>query len=256
MIRLKTKDEIKKLRIAGKKLAKVIKETAKLVKPGVKSSFLNDFAHKMIIEMGCRPSFLNYKPGGARRPFPGSICLSINDEIVHGIPNEEDKEIKEGDVVKVDIGLVEEGLFVDSATTVIVGKAPKHVKELVNRTKEALNAAIKQCRVGNHIGDIGATVEKIAQSAGLNVVNELTGHGVGYAVHEDPFVPNFGDRGQGDKMENGLVVAIEPMFSLGSGDIIVAKDGHTYKTSDGSLAAQFEHTIAITDDGPIILTEE
>ncbi len=255
MIRLKTKEEIAKLRIAGKKLAKVINETAKLVVPGAKSSDLNSFAHKMIIEMGCRPSFLNYKPGGARRPFPGSICLSINDEIVHGIPNEEEKIIKAGDVVKVDVGLVENGLFVDSATTVIVGSTTKEIKELVNRTKEALNAAIRQCKVGNHIGDIGATVEKIGDSAGLTVINELTGHGVGYAVHEDPFVPNFGARGQGERMENGLVIAIEPMFSLGSGDIIVAKDGHTYKTSDGSFAAQFEHTIAITDDGPIVLTE-
>ncbi|HRY31231.1 MAG TPA: type I methionyl aminopeptidase [Candidatus Paceibacterota bacterium] len=255
MIKLKTKEEIAKLRIAGRKLAKVLKETAKLVKPGVKSFDLNNFAHQMIIKMGCRPSFLNYKPTGVRRPFPASICLSINDEIVHGIPNESEKEIKTGDVVKVDIGLVDDGLFVDSATTVIVGDAPKEVRELVSRTKEALNTAIKQCRVGGHIGDVGAAVEKVAKRAGLSVAKELTGHGVGYAVHEAPYVPNSGRPGQGEKIENGLVIAIEPMLCLGRGDIMLARDGHTYKTRDGSLAAQFEHTIAVTEEGPIILTE-
>lgn len=256
MIRLKTKEEIGKLRIAGKKLAEVIDETAKLVKPGTFAFDLNEFAHNKIIEMGCTPSFLNYTPGGAARPFPASICLSINDEIVHGIPNEIPKEINEGDVVKVDVGLIDDGLFVDSAVTVIAGEGSKEARELVNRTKEALNAAIKQCQVGNRISDIGAAVEKIGNSAGLTVIRELTGHGVGYAVHEDPFVPNFANSGYDDKMEEGLVIAIEPMFSLGSGDIIVAKDGQTYKTSDGSLAAQFEHTVAITKDGPIIITEK
>lgn len=255
MIRLKSREEIEKLRIGGQKLATVIKKTAEKVAPGVLASELNDFAHKMIIDLGCQPSFLNYKPAGAKRAFPASICLSINDEIVHGIPNETKKEIKEGDIVKVDIGLIYEGLYTDSAVTVAVGKVSKEAKILVKKTKEALSAAIKQCKVGNHIGDIGRAVEQVANSAGLTVINELTGHGVGYSVHEDPYVPNTSKTGQRDMLEEGLVIAIEPMFSLGSGNIIVAKDGHTYKTKDGSLSAQFEHTVAITADGPIILTE-
>lgn len=254
MIRLKTKQEIETLRIGGQKLAMIIQETARRVAPGVTSVDLNEFAHQRMIQLGCKPSFLNYRPSGAKRPFPGSICVSINDEIVHGIPNEQPKEICEGDVVKIDAGVIYEGLFTDSAVTVVVGKGTKEVRELLNRTKEALNAAIKQCRAGNHIGDIGSVVEKIAHAAGLTVVQELTGHGVGYAVHEDPYVPNTGDHGQMERMEEGLVIAIEPMFTFGNGEIMVAKDGHTYKTKDGAIASQFEHTVAITKEGPIILT--
>ncbi|HMP67509.1 MAG TPA: type I methionyl aminopeptidase [Candidatus Paceibacterota bacterium] len=255
MIKLKTKSEIEKLRIGGKKLAEIIDATAKQVKPGVFANELNDFAHQMMLKMGVKSSFLNYRPSGARTPFPASICVSINDEIVHGIP-EKTKQIKSGDVVKIDGGIISDGLFTDHAITVAVGEVSKDINELINRTKEALNAGIKKCVIGNYISDIGLAIEKVAKKSNLTVVNDLTGHGVGYAVHEDPFVPNCGGFGKREILENGLVIAIEPMFTLGRPEIIVARDGHTYKTKDGSIATQFEHTVAITEKGPIILTKK
>lgn len=254
MIRLKSKSEIEKLKIGGKKLATVINETSKLVKPGILASDLNLFAEKVMKDLGVKSSFLNYRPSGAKTPFPASICVSINDEIVHGIPTQE-KQIKNGDVVKIDCGIISQGLFTDSAITIAVGEVSKEIRELINRTKEALNAGIKHCKIGNYIGEIGVAIEGVASDAGFAVVNDLTGHGVGYAVHEDPFVPNTGQFGKREKIENGLVIAIEPMFTNGSPYIVVAKDGHTYKTKDGSIATQFEHTIAITEDGPIVLTK-
>jgi len=254
MIRLKTKEDIERLKIGGNKLSEVLQETAKLIKPGILTSDLNDFAHKKIIELGGKPSFLNYSTTGVSRPYPASLCVCLNDEIVHGIPNEDPKNINDGDIVTIDAGLIYDGLFTDSALTVIVGDVPKEAKELVKRTREALQAAIKVCRVGNHIGDIGAAVQKIGQKSGFSVVEGLTGHGVGYAVHEDPYVPNEGQAGKGELIEEGLVIAIEPMFSLGGSEILLDKDGWTYKTRDGSLSAQFEHTIAVTKDGPVVLT--
>jgi len=254
MIRLKTEEEIKKLKIGGKKLAKVLEETVKLVKPGVFTNELNDFAHDLMLELGAKPSFLNHTPTSALKPFPASICVSINDEIVHGIPNENPREIRDGDLVTIDAGLVYEGLYTDSAVTVPVGNVSKEARELIERTREALNAAIKQCCVGNRVGDISATIQKIGEKSGLFVVRDLTGHGVGYAVHEDPYVPNFGDAGTGEKLEPGLVIAIEPMFSLGSSEIVRDKDGYTYKTADDSLSAQFEHTVVVTNSDPIVLT--
>ena len=255
MIKLKTKEEIEKLRIGGAKLAEVLKETAKQIKPGVFTSDLNDFAHDLMIKLGGTPSFLNYTPSGSKKPYPASLCVCINDEIVHGIPNEDPKEIKEGDLVTVDAGLIYDGLYTDSAITVAVGEVSKELRELLTRTNEALNAGIKKCVVGNRVGDIGAAVQKVAEDAGLTVIENLTGHGVGYAVHEDPYIPNTGDSGTGEVLEEGLVIAIEPMFSLGSPEIILDRDGYTYKTSDGSISAQFEHTVAITADGPVVLTK-
>lgn len=255
MIRLKTKEQIEKLRTGGHKLAQIVDATAKQVKPGVSGADLNDFAANMMADLGVKSSFLNYRPSGAKTPFPASICVSINDEIVHGIPTES-KKIKDGDIVKIDAGIVCDGFFTDHAVTVVVGEVPKEIRELVNRTKEALNAGIKQCRIGNHIGDIGAAIEKLAEKSGITVVNDLTGHGVGFAVHEDPFVPNSGQFGPMELIEEGLVIAIEPMFTLGDPHIIVARDGHTYKTRDGSIATQFEHTVAVTKEGPIILTKK
>lgn len=255
MIKLKTKEEIEKLKIGGQKLAKILALTAKEVKPGVTTKFLNDFAHKLILEEKAKPAFLNFKPDGAKRPFPASICISINDEIVHGIPNENPKEIKEGDVVGLDAGLIYEGLFTDHAITMCVGETTKEIKNLLARTKEALNAGIKMARIGNTIGDIGDAIQKVAEKSGLSIIEGLSGHGVGYTVHEEPYVPNYGKKGTGERLEEGMVLAIEPMFSLGSSKIILDKDGYTYKTKDGSISAQFEHTIAITKNGPIILTQ-
>lgn len=256
MIKLKTKKEIEILQIGGHKLAEILNETSKLVKEGVTTSELNDFAHNKMKELKVLPSFLNYKPSGAKRPFPAALCISINDEIVHGIPNENPVTLQVGDVVKVDAGIIYEGLFTDHAVTVGVGEIPKEIKNLINRTREALDAAIKVCQIGNHIGDIGSVIEKIADKNNLTVIRDLTGHGVGYAVHEDPYVPNWGRSGTGEKIEEGLVIAVEPMFTIGHDpNIILDSDGYTYKTADGSIASQFEHTIAVTNKGPIVVTK-
>ncbi len=254
MIRLKTEEEIQKLRIGGQKLAKVLQATADIIKPGILTSELNDFAHKRMIEGGGKPSFLNYSPDGVSRPYPASLCVCINDEIVHGVPNEDPKEIKEGDIVTLDGGFIYEGLFTDHAITVAVGEVSKEINELIQRTKEALNAGIKQCVIGNRIGDISAAIEAVGVKSGLSVIHNLTGHGVGYDVHEDPYVPNEGQKGTGEVIEEGLVIALEPMFSLGKPQVALAKDGYTYVTEDGSISAQCEHTVAVTKDGPVVIT--
>lgn len=255
MVTIKTKEEIDKLREGGKRLARVVAETAKLIKPGVSVDVLNDFAHKMIVEGGDRPAFLNHKPHGAARPFPAAICISVNEEIVHGIPTENPKVLEEGDIVTLDAGLVHEGLFTDHAITYTVGEVDKEVKRLLDVTREALMSGIKEARAGNRVGDIGSAISARAQKAGLKVVKGLSGHGVGYNVHEEPFVPNEGRAGTGELLKPGMVLAIEPMFSLGSPNIKLEKDGYTYKTSDNSLSAQFEHTIVITEGEPEILTK-
>lgn len=263
MIRLKTKEEIETLKIGGQKLARIVDEISRSLKPGISTDQIDQNARDLFDLHGGRSSFLNYTPAGAKRPFPSNICVSINDEIVHGIPNENPKILKEGDLVTIDAGFIYQNLYTDHARTFIIDKngigstnAPKEIKKLLTKTEEALYAGIKQCRVGNTIGDIGSAIEKVAKSSGLAVVNDLTGHGVGYAVHEDPFVPNFGEKGKGEIIEEGLVIAIEPMFCLGKPAIKTARDGYTYLTKDGSLSVQFEHTVAATSDGPIILTKK
>lgn len=263
MIKLKTKEEINTLKVAGQKLATIVDEVAQNIKPGISTKELDDIAGKLFELHGVKSSFKGYTPVGADRPYPANICVSLNNEIVHGIPNEDLKILKEGDIITIDAGLIYEGLYTDHARTFIVGRkensdleVPKEVKKLLAKTEEALYAGIKQARVGNKIGDIGAAISEIAEENDLFIIRDLTGHGVGYAVHEDPFVPNWGNRGEGDLIEEGLVIAIEPMFSLGTTDIKTANDGYTYLTDDDSLSAQFEHTIAVTADGPIILTKK
>jgi len=255
MITYKTPEEIEKLKIGGKKLAEILQILSKDVKPGTSSFDLDKKCEKLMKDAGGKSSFFGYTPYGAHRPYPASLCLSINEEIVHGIPNETEKIIKEGDLVTLDAGLIYEGLFTDHAITIIVGEVDKRVKELVERTREALYAGIKQAQIGNTVGDIGYAIQKVAESADLAIMEGLTGHGVGYGVHEDPYIPNYGRKGQGEKLEEGMVIAIEPMFGLGTDEIMTEKDGYTYSTADRSLSAQFEHTVAITKDGPIIITK-
>lgn len=256
MIKLKTKEEIETLRAGGQKLAVIVEEVSKNIKVGVSTDELDKIAGDLFKLHGVRSAFLNYSPAGAKRPYPANVCISVNDEIVHGIPNENPKIIKEGDLVTVDAGLIYEGLYTDHARTFVIGEVPKEVKKLVQKTEEALYAGIKKCHVGNKIGDIGSAIAKVAKDADLGLIEDLTGHGVGYAVHEDPYVPNFGKSGQGEVIEEGLVIAIEPMFTLGGSRIKTAPDGYTYLTADGSLSAQFEHTIAVTESGPLILTKK
>jgi methionyl aminopeptidase len=255
MITIKTPQDIQKLREGGKHLATVLANLKKAIKVGVKTADLNLLAEKMVREMGDSPAFLNYKPQGANRPYPASLCVSVNDEIVHGIPNENNRILIEGDIIGLDMGLTHDGMIVDSAITVGVGKIDAKAKKLLAATEESLYAGIKAARGGMYIGDIGVAIEAVASRNHLTIADELAGHGVGYKVHEDPFVPNFGMPGQGPLLKPSMVIAIEPMFNEGFGEIVVGQDGWTIRTKDGSRSAHFEHTILITEGDPEILTK-
>lgn len=255
MIKIKTKEEIEILREGGKRLSYILNKVAEKVKPGISIEILDEYASKLIKEGGDKAAFLNYTPRGARRPYPASICISVNNEIVHGIPNEDPLVLQEGDIVTLDLGLVHNSLITDSAVTVPVGKVSDKNKKLIEHTKEALYLGIKEARGGGHVGDIGEAIGNFARGLGYGICEGLAGHGVGYSVHEDPYVPNEGRLGAGEKLKPGMVIAIEPMLTLGTDKIVLAKDGYTYKTADGSNASHFEHTIAITDGEPIILTK-
>ncbi|MFZ3020228.1 MAG: type I methionyl aminopeptidase [Minisyncoccia bacterium] len=253
-IRIKTLAEIRTLREGGRRHAQILKELVEMVRPGVSTNELNEYALKRIKEYGDVPAFLNYKPEGARRPYPAALCVSINDEIVHGVPNEKVRILNEGDIVSLDLGVRHEGLITDSAITVGVGKISHEDEMLLAATERALFAGIDQALMGGRVGDIGAAVEKISKRANFKICEGLAGHGVGFDVHEDPYIPNTGIKGDGPLLKDGMVIAIEPMFTHGNGEIISARDGFTYKTADGKKSAHFEHTVAITKDGPIILT--
>lgn len=255
MIRCKTKEEIEWMKEGGKILASIMRESKKFAIVGANSKDVDDFFHDEIIKAGCVPAFLNYRPHGAKRPFPATICVCVNHEIVHGIPNENPKIFQEGDIVTFDAGLIYKGMYLDHAWTFPIGTISKEARILLQATEEALYIGIKQAKIGRQIGDISHVIEERAYKDDLFVVDGLSGHGVGYAIHEDPYVPNIGDPRTGEKIEEGLVIAIEPMFALGASDIILEKDGQTYSTKDGSLSSQFEHTIAVTKEGPIILTK-
>ncbi len=254
MIRLKTPEDIKTLTEGGRRLGKLMSELKDMVKPGLDTRVLEDYAMKRITEAGDLAAFYNYKPVGAKRPYPAALCVSINNEVVHGIPNEEVKIIQDGDVVCLDLGLVHEGLITDHAVTVIAGKSTKEHKDIVAASYEALDAGIAAAKAGSHVGDIGAAISAVAEKHGYGLVTALAGHGVGYRVHEDPYVPNVGKKGQGELLKPGLVIAIEPMLTFGSGDVKLLKDGYTYVTHDGKVATHVEHTIVVTEQGPRVLT--
>jgi methionyl aminopeptidase len=253
-IKLKSAQDIEILREGGKRHAFILNEIAKAVKPGVSTKDLDDMAAKLIAEGGDKSAFLGYKPYGAKRPFPASICLSVNDAVVHGIPNEEPYIFKEGDIVSIDIGLVHKGLITDMAITVPVGKISKEDIKLLRETKKALDLAIKQAKAGNTTGHIGEAVELYIAPQGYGIVEELAGHGVGYKVHEDPYVPNYGVAGEGEKLVPGMVIAIEPIVNEGTKEIYLDKDGYTYRTADRKNSAHFEVTVVITEKGCEVLT--
>lgn len=255
MITIKTPEEIEILKEGGKHLAYILNELKKLVAPGVRTIVFEEKARELLLKFGDTASFLGYTPYGAKRPYPASVCVSINDEIVHGIPNEGEKVLKEEDIVTLDMGVVHRDLFVDGAITIPVGNVSKEAKTLIKATKESLQAGIKAAKRGGYVGDIGAAIQLVATKYNFKIAEDLCGHGVGYSVHEDPFVPNFGAIGEGPELKPGMVLAIEPMLVLGKGAIILDKDGYTYRTRDGSLAAHFEHTIVINDSDPIIVTK-
>jgi methionyl aminopeptidase len=254
-VKIKTKEEIDILREGGRRLALILQTVAKIIKPGVSTLDLDKLANKLSIDNGDIPSVLNYRPKGAKRAYPASICVSINDEIVHGIPNENPKILKEGDIVSLDMCLTHKGLITDASITVPVGKIDDIAQKLIDTTKEALSLGIKSARGNKNVGDIGFAVSKSVKSKGFSVVEDLCGHGVGYSVHEDPFVPNYGERGRGEKLKPGMVICIEPMVNEGVKDIVLSDDGYTYMTADGKRSAHFEHTIVITNGEPEILTK-
>lgn len=253
MITLKSEEEIKFLRSAGKRLALILAELRKLCYPGVSAQELDRRAAYLLKKYRAQPSFLNYRPAPHLKPYPANICVSVNETIVHGIPRAS-IVFKEGDVVKVDAGLIYGGMYVDAAFTIGIGKISARAKKLIQVTERALKAGIKECLPGKTIGDIGFAIEQTIKKGGFSVIKDLVGHGVGYAVHEDPPVPNFGKRHQGIKLEPGMVLALEPMACLGSGEILELADG-SFITQDRTLSAQFEHTVVITHSQPLVVTQ-
>ena len=246
MILIKSDEEIELIRKSNLLLGKLHGELAKHLKPGIKTIELDKLAYEFIMDNGGKPSFLHY------RGYPNTLCISVNDVVIHGIPG--DYVIKEGDLVSIDCGIELEGYHSDSAFSYAVGEVSEQVWELMKRTKEALYKGIEQAKPGNRVGDIGYAVESHIKQFGFSVVREMTGHGVGRRLHEDPAIPNYGRRGQGKRLKPGMTIAIEPMVTMGSHKIYIEKDGWTVRTVDGKPAAHYEHSIAITKNGPEILS--
>lgn len=248
MITLKSKREIELLKEAGHIVYLTHQYLRPHIKAGIKTKDLDRLAEEFIRSKGATPSFKGYEG------FPSTLCISINDEVVHGFPS--DRVLQDGDIISIDIGACYKGYHGDSAWTYTVGEVSDDAKYLLEHTEKALYEGIKQAKVGNRIGDISYAVEKYATEHNLGVVKELVGHGVGTSVHEAPDVPNYGTKGTGPKIRDGMVIAIEPMLTLGSPDIYIEDNDWTVKTVDSSLSAHFEHTIGVTNDGVIILTGE
>jgi len=238
----------------GKRLAAVLAALRAKVAPRVTSEELDDLAEWFIRDGGDEPCFLGYTPEGAGRPYPATLCVSINDEVVHGIPNESARVLKEGDIVGLDLGLRHEGVIVDAAITVPVGNVDEDAKKLLAATEAALAAGIAAAVPGKHVGDISSAIQKVIEDAGFRVVKELGGHGVGDLVHEEPFIPNFGRPGEGELLIEGMVLALEPISTAGKASVILAPDGYTFRTKDGSRSAHFEHTILLEKSGARIVT--
>lgn len=254
MITLKSKEEIDILREGGKRNAEILRTLSAMVRPGLSVLELENEARRLLKESGDASATLGYTPLGHRRAFPAAICVSVNEEIVHGIPNENPRTLEEGDIVTVDLSMVHKGLYTDSAITVAVGEVDETSAKLIRDTKAALMRGIEAARPGNRVGDIGEAISDFVETTGFSIAEDLAGHGLGYKLHEDPFVPNVGRSGQGERLVPGMVIAIEPMLCVGSGRIKSLSDGYTIVTRDGSRSAHFEHTIAITEKGNIILT--
>jgi methionyl aminopeptidase len=249
VIILKSPDEIDRMRKAGRIVASTIEQLAESVRPGMTTEDLDRQAEAIIRSQGAVPSFKGY------RGFPATICTSLNEEVVHGIPDPE-RRITPGDILKLDVGCIWDGYHADSAVSVFVGGMPPstEAEKLVRVTEESLQAGIEALRADARLSDVGYAVQQVAEGAGFSCVREYAGHGVGRALHEDPQVPNYGDPGRGPVVRPGLVVAIEPMVNMGTWRTRVLRDHWTVVTADGSLSAHFEHTIAVTDDGPEVLT--
>ncbi len=247
MIEIKSKEEIKKIKHASKIVARILELLRGKIKPGANTYYLDKVAETEIRKMGAEPAFLGYKG------YPATICASINEEIVHGIPAEK-RILKEGDIISIDVGCLYKGFYGDAAITVGVGRIKDEKKRLLEVTKKSLEAAVSAARDGGHLGDIGFSIENIASASGMSVVRNYTGHGIGRMLHEEPSVPNYGTPGSGVSLVSGMTLALEPMICLGKSENEVKKDGWTVITMDGSPAAHFEHTIVVTKSGGEILS--
>jgi methionyl aminopeptidase len=248
-IMIKTPQEIEKMRRSGQVVREVLEHVRQFVKPGASTQDLEDAAVEKIEELGAKPAFKGY------RGYPCVLCTSVNEEVVHGIPSAE-RVLRDGDIVSIDTGVIVDGYYGDSAITVAVGErvAPR-AKRLLEVTQASLERGIEAIKPGATLGDVGAAVQEVVEASGFSVVREFVGHGIGTRLHEDPQVPNYGRRGQGQKLREGMVIAIEPMVNAGKPDVQVLSDGWTAVTQDGSLSAHFEHTVAVTAEGATILTQ-
>ncbi|OGZ33049.1 MAG: type I methionyl aminopeptidase [Candidatus Portnoybacteria bacterium RBG_13_40_8] len=247
MMNIYTEKEIKVMRDGGKILAKILKQVAKKVKPGITTEYLNKVAEDLILKYKAKSSFKGFDN------YPAVLCTSINEEIVHGVPSK--KILRDGDILSLDLGIRYKGYCTDSAVTVSVGKTNKMAQKLINVTKKALELAIKQCKPDNHSEDIGCAIQNYVEENKFNVIRDLVGHGVGKNVHEDPQILNYGQKGKGIELKEGMVLALEPMTSINNYEIEKCEDGFGYRTKDRSLSAHFEHTVAITKKGPKNLTK-
>ncbi|MBQ8551587.1 MAG: type I methionyl aminopeptidase [Clostridia bacterium] len=247
MISVKNKDQIKMMREAGRITGEALALAGESIKPGMTTKQLDTIIRRHIEKCGAKPSFLGY--GG----FPGSACISINNEVIHGIPSA--RVIEEGDIVKVDVGAFYKGFHGDSANTFAVGKVSDEAVKLIEVTKESFYRGIAEAKPGNRVGDIGFAVQSYVEENGFSVVRRYVGHGVGEELHESPDVPNFGTKGRGVRLCSGMTIAVEPMVNIGTYEVAEKSDKWTVVTADGKLSAHYEHTIAITDDGVIVLTK-
>ena len=251
MIHTKSERELEKMRVAGRHVGEILVLCRERVEPGVTTEEINRIASTEIRRRDLGSSFLGYAPGGGP-PFPAVICTSINEEIVHGIPGA--RELKDGDLLKLDFGVIFEGFHGDSAVTVPVGEISAEVRRLMEATRASLYAGIDQMRPGGRLGDVSHATQQVAESAGFSVVRQFVGHGIGRSLHEPPQVPNFGDAGRGPRLRVGMVLALEPMVNLGTEEAEILDDGWTAVTGDRRMSSHFEHTVAITENGPEILT--
>ena len=248
MINLKTEKEIQIMREGGKILAEILKKLFEAVKPGITTNELEELACELVFSYKVKGSFLGFEG------YPAILCTSLNDEVVHAVPS--NRVLEEGDLLKIDMGVLHEGFHTDSAVTVIVGNMnDTNKRKLIQVTQESLEIGISKAKVGNNLGDIGYAIQKHIENNGFNVIRDLVGHGIGRELHEEPQVLNYGKAGQGEKLIAGMVIAIEPMVVTGKWAIKNGRDGYAFVTKDGGLAAHFEHTVAITENGPLILTK-
>jgi methionyl aminopeptidase len=248
-IMIKTPQEIEKMRRSGQVVREVLEHVRKFVKAGASTQDLENAAAEKMNELGAKPAFKGY------RGYPCVLCTSVNDEVVHGIPSAK-RVLKDGDIVSIDTGVIIDGYYGDSATTIAVGgKVAQRTLKLLEVTQASLDRGIEAIKPGATLGDVGAAVQEAVEAEGFSVVRDFVGHGIGTRLHEDPQVPNFGRRGQGQKLREGMVIAIEPMVNAGRPDVQVLSDGWTAVTQDGSLSAHFEHTVAVTAEGAEILTQ-